>query len=296
MEDSPATWKGLAMGIIDEYWTGVLQRLQAEVSIFNRLISHKGERGRENEQALARVLAGLIPRRFIVGTGLLFDRQGRQSKQMDIVVYDVIDTPTTLAQTTQLLFPVEEIACCIEVKTTVNAKAVQDSGEKKASILALDRAEGTPQPFFALFGFESNASPNALSQRLAGLPPEQRPDLVCVLDPGFVAGFGSVLHPAGADGEYRSGVTLLHDVRDGVRLPGAYLDAQETIKSWEERDGVVYPIVDFQHRRVLSDPSRALLLFCEALLRGITAQEGRRHPVLSHYLTEDYREIVKTRF
>ncbi len=284
------------MGIIDEYWTGVLQRLQAEVSVFNRLISHKGERGRENEQALARVLAGLIPRRFIVGTGLLFDRGGQQSKQMDIVVYDVIDTPTTLAQTTQLLFPVEEIACCIEVKTTVNAKAVQDSGEKKASILALDRADGTPQPFFALFGFESNASPNALSQRLNGLPPEQRPDLVCVLDPGFIAGFGSVLHPAGDGGEYRSGVTLLHDVRDGIRLPGAYLDAQETIKSWEERDGVVYPIVDFQHRRVLSDPSRALLLFCEALLRGITAQEGRRHPVLSHYLTEDYREIVKTRF
>lgn len=34
------------MGIIDEYRAGTLQRLQAEVNIFNRLIGHQGERGR----------------------------------------------------------------------------------------------------------------------------------------------------------------------------------------------------------------------------------------------------------
>jgi hypothetical protein len=28
------------MGVIDQYWTGVLQRLQAEVEVFNRLIAH----------------------------------------------------------------------------------------------------------------------------------------------------------------------------------------------------------------------------------------------------------------
>lgn len=48
------------MGIIDEYWAGTLQRLQAEVANFNRLIAHQGERGRENEQALSRVLGAAV--------------------------------------------------------------------------------------------------------------------------------------------------------------------------------------------------------------------------------------------
>ena len=47
------------MSTIQEYWAGVLQRLEAEVSIFARLVLHHGERGRGNEAALGRVLEPL---------------------------------------------------------------------------------------------------------------------------------------------------------------------------------------------------------------------------------------------
>jgi hypothetical protein len=47
-------WAALAvslirMPIIEQDWTRVLQRLEAEVSVFARLAAHEGERGRENE-------------------------------------------------------------------------------------------------------------------------------------------------------------------------------------------------------------------------------------------------------
>lgn len=40
------------MPIVEQYWTGVLQRLDAEVAVFSKLVTHEGERGRENEAAI----------------------------------------------------------------------------------------------------------------------------------------------------------------------------------------------------------------------------------------------------
>src|SRR5437879_9254003 len=97
------------MSIVEQYWTGVLRRLQAEVENFNRLIEHQGEKGRENESSLARILERLVPTRYGIGSGLLFDAGGKQSRQMDIVVHEQGDEPALLAQTNQVLFPVANV-------------------------------------------------------------------------------------------------------------------------------------------------------------------------------------------
>jgi Domain of unknown function (DUF6602) len=281
------------LDVIDEYWTGVLQRLQVEVDVFSRLISHRGEQGRENEQALSRVLAGLLPGRFAVGTGLLFDVNGHQSKQMDLIVYDQIDSPTLLAQTTQLLYPVEEVRCCIEVKTTLNKAQVEDAGAKKKSILDLTRVQAAAAPLFALFAFDTETSPSAVARNLESLPPECRPDLSCVLDPGMIAGNAEILGlEATSPDEFCHGLTLLHDLSSGARVRGEFVMGQPgQYASWEARGGIVYPVVERGKERILSDPSRALLLFCESLLRWFAKRDGRDVPVLSSYLLAPYRDL-----
>jgi hypothetical protein len=281
------------MGIIDEYWAGTLQRLQAEVEIFNRLIEHQGERGRENEQALARVLEGLVPGRLGVGTGLLFDVNGGYSKQMDIVLFDRVDSPRILAQTTQVLHPVEEVGLCIEVKTTLGKEEIEDAAAKKSSVAALRRHDGYAAPLFALFAYDAETAPATLAKNLEALEPDQRPDLTCVLDPGFLAGPRSLLRPDDGEDDYVCGVTLLHDTDgDGHRVSGSYV-AGETGK-WESRElrnGTIFPVVKFNGTRMLSEPARALLLFCEAVVRTLSARSGRSDPVLSRYLQDPYRDL-----
>jgi hypothetical protein len=76
------------VSVVQEYWGGVRQRLQAEVDIFSRLIRHYGEQGRENEVALSRLLGALVPQRLGLGTGMLIDSKDNYSRQIDLIVYD----------------------------------------------------------------------------------------------------------------------------------------------------------------------------------------------------------------
>src|SRR5690349_3042037 len=107
------------MTILEDYWSAVLRRLQAEVDGFNSLIEHAGERGRENELALARILQVLMPSAYTVGTGLLIDSQDAASKQCDLVLTDQTEQPRLLAQTNELLHPIETVRAVIEVKSTL---------------------------------------------------------------------------------------------------------------------------------------------------------------------------------
>src|SRR5689334_7168010 len=103
------------MSALEAYWTGVLQRLRAEVDIFSRLVNHMGERGRMNELALAALLEGFVPDRTGVGTGLLIDSLDYQGPQTDVILFDQANQPAVMAQSTQVLFPVEVVQATIAV-------------------------------------------------------------------------------------------------------------------------------------------------------------------------------------
>jgi len=83
--------------VVEQYWSGVATRLQAEVEVFNRLIGHAGEQGRQKEVALVSILERLLPRRVGLGSGLLIDSTGGRSKQSDAVLFDDGDQPKILA-------------------------------------------------------------------------------------------------------------------------------------------------------------------------------------------------------
>jgi hypothetical protein len=85
--------------VVRTYWAGALRRLQAEVDGLSRVVGHAGERGRENEVALVRLLSSLIPRRFGTGSGILIDSHDRQSPQVDVVIYESTMEATLFAQT-----------------------------------------------------------------------------------------------------------------------------------------------------------------------------------------------------
>jgi len=66
-----------------------LRNNYARKSIYvNSIFIHQGVKGEGNEHVLRELIKKFIPKRYGVGTGEVIDRNGKQSRQCDIVTYD----------------------------------------------------------------------------------------------------------------------------------------------------------------------------------------------------------------
>ena len=65
-------------------------RLRADFDSI-RMLPHKGERGRETQDALIEFLQRHLPKRFTAQSGYVIDRDGTVSRHMDVIVYDQLD-------------------------------------------------------------------------------------------------------------------------------------------------------------------------------------------------------------
>jgi len=282
------------MSVVAQYWSGVLQRLQAEVEVFSRLVRHEGERGRANEVALASVLQAFFPRRLGVGTGLLIDTRDRYSKQSDLVVFDQVDEPTVLAQTTHLLHPIESVVVVVEVKTTLRQDDITDCAAKKEALLNLEparrHADGSTHPIFAVLAYDVGMNIDTLKRHWNETATELRPELICCVNSAVIG--GTLVPGAGGGDSYPLGFTFLHQQdADGTRLAD-YLAASVPEEDMHEmRDGRTYTIVDVAGERLLAEPARALLIFVESLVRGIAEKEGRPTPTVSYYMDSRVSEV-----
>ncbi|MEV7316426.1 DUF6602 domain-containing protein [Streptomyces microflavus] len=274
------------MNIVEQYWSSAVTRLQSEVEGFNKLIGHAGEQGRENELSLARLLENLIPRRLGIGSGVVIDCENRRSKQTDIIIYDLSDQPTLMAQSTQVIFPIEVVHAVIEVKTTLNAAEVVDCGKKKESIDALKPSGNQKSPHFSVLAYEAWAAPSTVATHLRDVPNTSQPDGICILNPGLLGGataanfnFGLVpLHERGDDGARREASWISRE-----RAP---LDA--SVMEFGSR----YPVTRVDRKYVAGEPGRALLLFCDNLLQALASRGAIPAPALSNYLTDAARELL----
>ena len=97
--------------ILTTYYHGIAQQLRAEVDFINTLFQHQGVKGAGNEGVLRDLLIRFIPKRYSIGTGIVIDRFGNQSRQCDIVIYDTFLYPSLLSLATVHLFPVIFSGC-----------------------------------------------------------------------------------------------------------------------------------------------------------------------------------------
>lgn len=289
------------MSLVEQYWSGVLRRLQAEVDSFNQIIPHQGEKGRANELSLTRVIERLVPGRYGVGSGVVIDSDGTASKQMDIIIYDRVDEPQVMAQTTQFLFPVENVRACIEVKTTLNEREIQDVGEKRNSVARLRSTNGK-SPLFSVVAFKGALHPATLAEHITALKTETqdgRPDFLCVLGIAMWGCSGELGKEMGFDDaansdKYKLGVCQLHNLDEtGQRILDSVRKPKDDASIKEIVAGLSYPVVPVPgHGDILAEPSRALLLFTETLLCALALRIERTRPAMSHYLVGPVRDVV----
>jgi hypothetical protein len=199
-----------------------------------------------------------------------------------------------LAQTTQLLYPIESVVACIEVKTTLRRESVADCVQKKASLGALAAARSYPDnashPLFIVLAYESALTPEQIKDAFLRADQESRPDLICIVDPGILGGSGHSLQ--GAKDDFSVGLALqLAGNPEAAGLSFRRTDPHTT-EVVATVEGRLYPVVVHDQVRYLGDPARALLLFVESLVRRIAGRYARPDPILTHYLGAEVRRLL----
>lgn len=100
------------------------------------LHTHQGVKGREREIFIEELLKPLLYPTMGIGTGVIIDSYGNQSRQIDIIIYDKnIVQPITLGE--QNIVLVESVLMTIEVKSALNKEEIRKSVKNAISVKSL---------------------------------------------------------------------------------------------------------------------------------------------------------------
>jgi hypothetical protein len=169
---------------------------------------------------------------------------------------------------------------------------IKDAGKKRASVTGLN-SRSLRKPIYALVGYSASILPDTLARELCGMKHDDRPDLVCIVNLGFIAGNALILNAALSEQSagYICGVALLQQRDDnGQRIENAYITPEPGARNFIFKD-VSYPVTKVSRALFVAEPSRALLIFCEALVRVLAEQDGRPTPAFSYYVTAVARDL-----
>lgn len=297
--------------IIEQYYRGIVQQLQAEVSSINNLFGHQGVKGEGNESVLRDLLTRFIPKKYSVGTGIVIDRTGKQSRQCDIVIYDTHQYPSLLSLSSTHLFPVDIVYATIEVKTTLDTDESQKALTNVASVKALSMVNEqfqelvltngvvqattyTPQPPLGfVFAYNSNTRNFATFKKWFTPKEDDQassyPTMVGCLDQGIIR--FTKLYPEAGNKPEGWAIPLYTDSRIGVP-DSVSLETPIVInsKSIAEQDRKLYHFTTLAlpngNATIAIDQSRVLLHFI-LLLSDLLAKR-KLNPHLSffnHYLS-----------
>ena len=134
-------------------------KLSAAIEQIRCSIPHPGEIGALVERQFRSQLEEVLPAKIGVSQGFVVDSVGGVSRQMDIILYDKLNTPRVFASEGAQMFPVEATYACGEIKTELNASELEDCFEKCLSYKTLCRKAYITRPsaiksYYTLFGTE----------------------------------------------------------------------------------------------------------------------------------------------
>ena len=167
---------------------------------FGELVSvpHAATKGAEAEKLFRDFLRAHLPKRFDVGAGFIIDPAEKISRQTDVIVFDALNCPPYRASEEAGIFPNDNVAAAIEVKSRLDKKELEDAFEKIAALKTLaltnvpqaSKGPISTQTYGCIFAFESAISMEKISEHYFRLTHKhnlgRHPDLIGVLDKGVV--------------------------------------------------------------------------------------------------------------
>ncbi len=113
----------------------MLQKLQA--GAFS--LVHPGSKGDNTEANWIEWFRAYLPERYKVDKAVVIDSTGKQSQQMDLVIYDAQYSYLVFSQGDTKLIPAESVYAVFEVKQELSKGYIEYAGEKAKSVRSLYR-------------------------------------------------------------------------------------------------------------------------------------------------------------
>jgi hypothetical protein len=134
-------------------------------------LDHSGLKGRFREIFVSDLLQQIFSSDFFAGSGIVFDHQGRTSRQADVVIFDKFHIPAILYKAKEGYFPVEGAYYVGEIKSRLTKPELLDAIEKfrhVLELLPLQNAQGRrPEPHRFLFAWSSDLKQGGIEEELA---------------------------------------------------------------------------------------------------------------------------------
>ena len=125
----------------------------------SKKVEHRLTKGELREYAIfERFLKPYLPSRYAIGSGIVVNSRGEQSRQQDLVIYDDFYSPKLLDAESNKIFFVESVFSVLEVKSTLDKPAISDIVKKSMSLWSLSREDNaaiTLVPGFIIPGIAS---------------------------------------------------------------------------------------------------------------------------------------------
>lgn len=137
----------------------MLQKLNTGASS----VVHSGTKGDNTEVNWINWFQEYLPNRYKVDKGVVIDSTGKQSDQIDLIIYDAQYSYLVFKQNDTLVIPAESVYAVFEVKQNLNKERIEYAGEKAKSVRTLLR---TSAPIKHAGG---EYSPKELHEILAGV-------------------------------------------------------------------------------------------------------------------------------
>ncbi|WP_318446630.1 DUF6602 domain-containing protein [Photobacterium leiognathi] len=293
--------------MVSPYFSAVTRSLESEVFLINSLSTHQGVKGAANEQALINILERFLPKKYSIGTGIIIDRLGNQSKQCDIVIYDGFNYPEIFGQTPIKFFPIDFVYAVIEVKTTLDQKKMLEACENIKSVKSLDviyesfritptevayeinndtilwENVSTTKPQGFVFGFSSKTTKfdTFYKWMKANNDVNLIPNHIFCLDQGFL-----VNHPNDVKG---FPCPLLNDLGNEFYSQEDCDIFKDGAKYWMTVNGVKYPVSEIGEYKIAIDQSKVLLEFISILNKMLSKKTlSPRIDIYEQYIMPSY--------
>lgn len=121
---------------LQKIFQGLSQKLKADFEFLSSQLSHSLSIGEAREFVLKELLRQYLPARLGVEKGIVISSVENElpSKQIDIVIYDKLNTPVLYKAENLRIFPIESVYAVIEVKSKLNSKFLREAIENIKSV------------------------------------------------------------------------------------------------------------------------------------------------------------------
>lgn len=192
-------------------------RMRADFQRSRQALSHPGMKGEAFEGIFRAFLREYLPKFLGVAPGILVDASGKQSRQLDAIVFDAHHTPILFASGENRVVPVECAYAVVEVKAKLDSSEIENIFVNMRSVRALEKTAWRSAPYafehtlygkkwdiwpvmYFVFAFDSMDLLRAAREidtrhKSEQMPEWSRIDTVCVLD-------GGIIFNRSADGKY----------------------------------------------------------------------------------------------